>query len=97
MERHVQRYDHGGIPSRWTYPRLVGRRAIFLTVAIFASVGVAVAFVSERPATYLGAKILTGFALGASTVGTQTFVSEITPLPMRGIALSINTVLMVGS
>ncbi|KAL6154655.1 hypothetical protein ACJQWK_00696 [Exserohilum turcicum] len=94
MERHVQRYDHGGIPSRWTYPRLVGRRAIFLTVAIFASVGVAVAFVSERPATYLGAKILTGFALGAWTVGTQTFVSEITPLPMRGIALSINTVLM---
>ncbi|KAJ4348198.1 uncharacterized protein N0V89_009570 [Didymosphaeria variabile] len=70
----------------------LGRRAVFLTVILVASAGIAIAFVSERPATYLGAKILTGFALGASMVGTQTFVSEITPLPMRGIALSINTV-----
>ncbi|USP78037.1 MFS general substrate transporter [Curvularia clavata] len=69
-----------------------GRRAIFLTVALVASAGVAVAFVSEHPATYLGAKILTGFALGASVVGTQTYVSEISPLAMRGIALSINSV-----
>ncbi|KAK7186469.1 hypothetical protein DPSP01_002103 [Paraphaeosphaeria sporulosa] len=68
-----------------------GRRAIFLTCILVSSAGIAVAYVSETPAMYLGAKILTGFALGASMVGTQTFVSEITPLPMRGIALSINT------
>ena len=74
---------------------ILGRRAVFLTVAIVASAGIAVAFVSETPATYLGAKVLVGFALGASMVGTQTFVSEITPLPMRGIALSINTVALV--
>lgn len=72
-----------------------GRRAIFLTCIIFASAGIAVAYVSTTPAMYLGAKMLTGFALGASMVGTQTFVSEITPLPMRGIALSINTVFLV--
>jgi SP family general alpha glucoside:H+ symporter-like MFS transporter len=72
-----------------------GRRAIFLNVILVASAGVAVAFISERPATYLGAKILIGFALGASVVGTQTYVSEITPLPMRGIALSVNSVALV--
>lgn len=73
-----------------------GRRAVFLTVILVSASGVAVAYISETPAMYLGAKILTGFALGASVVGTQTFISEITPLPMRGIALSINTVTMVG-
>lgn len=72
-----------------------GRRAIFLTCSIFATAGIAVAYISETPAMYLGAKMLTGFALGASMVGTQTFVSEITPLPLRGIALSINTVFLV--
>ena len=74
-----------------------GRRAIFLTCILVSSAGIAVAYVSETPAMYLGAKILTGFALGASMVGTQTFVSEITPLPMRGIALSINTFALVRS
>ncbi|KAK6844158.1 hypothetical protein PG995_014268 [Apiospora arundinis] len=69
-----------------------GRRAIFLTCILTASAGITVAFVSETPAQFLGGKILSGFALGAMTVGTQTYVSEIAPLPMRGIALSINTV-----
>lgn len=72
-----------------------GRRAMFLTVAAISAAGIAVAFVSETPGMYLGAKILTGFALGASVVTTQTFVSEITPLPMRGIALSVNTIALV--
>jgi SP family general alpha glucoside:H+ symporter-like MFS transporter len=74
-----------------------GRRAIFTTIILVASAGVAVAFVSEHPAAYLGAKILTGFALGASVVGTQTYVSEISPLAMRGIALSIYSVALVSS
>ncbi|KAL1601769.1 hypothetical protein SLS60_006684 [Paraconiothyrium brasiliense] len=73
----------------------LGRRAIFLTVILVASAGIAVAFVSERPATYLGAKILTGFALGASMVGTQTFVSEITPPPMYAMSGYQNLGLLV--
>ena len=74
---------------------LFGRRAIFLTVIVVASTAITIAYISETPAMYLGAKILAGFALGASMVGTQTFVSEIAPLPMRGIALSINTICLV--
>jgi SP family general alpha glucoside:H+ symporter-like MFS transporter len=72
-----------------------GRRAIFLAIIVVSSAGIAVSFIAETPAQYLGGKILTGFALGTSMVGTQTYVSEIAPLPVRGVALSINTVGLV--
>ncbi|KAK8100131.1 general substrate transporter [Apiospora kogelbergensis] len=71
-----------------------GRRAVFLSTIITASAGIAVAYISKDPAHYLGAKVLVGSAVGMSMVGTQTYVSEITPLPMRGLALSINTVML---
>lgn len=74
---------------------IFGRRAVFLVTIVMASAGIAVAYTSNSPAQYLVAKILTGYALGTSLVGTQTYISEIAPLPMRGIALTINTVTMV--
>jgi MFS transporter, SP family, general alpha glucoside:H+ symporter len=76
---------------------LTGRRSIFLVCILTASAGIAIAYIASTPAQFLGAKILTGFALGSSTVGTQTYVSEIAPLPIRGIALSINTIALVCS
>lgn len=72
-----------------------GRRAVFLASIICGSAGIAICYISENPAHFLGGKVLTGFAVGLVLAGTQTYVSEVAPLPMRGIALSTNTVMLV--
>ncbi|KAK0611311.1 hypothetical protein B0T14DRAFT_594440 [Immersiella caudata] len=51
-------------------------------------------YVSSTPAHFLGGKITTGFAVGLILTTTQTWVSEAAPTPMRGIALSCNTVML---
>lgn len=72
-----------------------GRRVSFMVVILVAAAGTAVSFIAETPAQYLAGKILAGYALGSSVVATQAYVSEIAPLPMRGIALSVNTIALV--
>ncbi|KAK3899137.1 alpha-glucosides permease MPH2 [Staphylotrichum tortipilum] len=72
----------------------LGRRAVFLVAIIIAAAGIAVSFVSSNPAQFLGGKIVTGTAVGLLLTTTQTYVSEIAPLPMRGIALSVNTIML---
>lgn len=72
-----------------------GRRAVIALAAVVAASGIAISFVSETPAQFLGGKIVTGFSVGLFTTTTQTYVSEIAPLPIRGIALSVNTIMLV--
>ncbi|KAF5644085.1 maltose permease [Fusarium sp. NRRL 52700] len=72
----------------------LGRRAVFLAGIIIVSCGIALAYLAETPAQFMGAKIISGFAVGAFQSTTQTYVSEITPLPLRGIALSLNILMM---
>lgn len=74
---------------------LFGRRVCFLAAIILSSAGIAVIFVAQNSAHFLGGKILTGFALGLTLTAAQTYVSEIAPMPMRTIALSVNTIMMV--
>ncbi|KAM0589592.1 hypothetical protein ACHAP6_003345 [Verticillium nonalfalfae] len=71
-----------------------GRRSVFLAAIICSIAGTAINYVAETPAVFLGGKIVTGFAVGLVLAGTQTYVSEIAPLPMRGIALSANTIML---
>jgi MFS family permease len=74
-----------------------GCRLGFLLTAIVAAAGVALNYVARNPAQFLGGKMITGTAVGiAMTVG-QKYVSEIAPMPMRGIALSFNTICMVSA
>jgi MFS transporter, SP family, general alpha glucoside:H+ symporter len=72
----------------------LGRRSVFLAAIIFGTVGIAISYVSKTPAEFLGGKIVAGYAVGLVLAGTQTYVSEIAPLPMRGMALSTNTVML---
>ncbi|CAI4213177.1 unnamed protein product [Parascedosporium putredinis] len=72
----------------------LGRRAVFMLFIPISVAGIAIAFVSNNAAHFLGAKIVTGFAVGLILTTTQTYISEIAPLPMRSIALSANTVMM---
>ncbi|KAF6815882.1 maltose permease [Colletotrichum plurivorum] len=71
-----------------------GRRAVIAMAVVVASAGIAISFVSETPSQFLGGKIVTGFSVGLFTTTTQTYVSEIAPLPIRGIALSVNTIML---
>ncbi|KAM0230813.1 hypothetical protein ACHAP5_011257 [Fusarium lateritium] len=73
---------------------ILGRKFVFLLGIIIVSCGIALAFIAETPAQFMGAKIISGFAVGAFQSTTQTYVSEITPLPLRGIALSFNILMM---
>jgi MFS family permease len=72
-----------------------GCRLGFLSIAVVAAAGVTLNYVSQNPAQFLGGKMITGFAVGISMTVGQKYVSEIAPLPMRGIALSFNTICMV--
>ncbi|SPJ90420.1 related to maltose permease [Fusarium torulosum] len=83
----------GSITAGFMQDRL-GRRAVFLLGIITVSGGIALAYLAETPAQFMGAKIMSGFAVGAFQSTTQTYVSEITPLPLRGIALSLNILMM---
>ncbi|KAM0322741.1 hypothetical protein ACHAQA_009332 [Verticillium albo-atrum] len=71
-----------------------GRRSVFLAAVICSAAGIALNYIAETPAQFLGGKIVTGYSVGLVLAGTQTYVSEIAPLPMRGIALSANTILL---
>ncbi|CZR40695.1 uncharacterized protein FPRO_10283 [Fusarium proliferatum ET1] len=71
-----------------------GRRAVFLAAIICASAGISLSYTSHTQGQFLGGKIVTGFAVGLVLAATQTYVSEIAPLPMRGIALGMNTVML---
>ncbi|GJD03587.1 maltose permease [Colletotrichum higginsianum] len=65
----------------------LGRRSVILLASVVAAAGIAVTF-------FLGGKIIAGFSVGLFTTTTQTYVSEIAPLPIRGMALSVNTIMM---
>lgn len=72
-----------------------GRRSVILVAAIIAAIGIAVAYIAEDSAQFLASKVFTGFSMGMIVTVTQTYVSEISPLPMRGIMLSLCTIMMV--
>ncbi|KAM0207309.1 hypothetical protein ACHAQD_012101 [Fusarium lateritium] len=71
-----------------------GRRSVFLASIIISVAGIALTYVSKTPAEFLGGKITSGFAMGLILAGTQTWVSEVAPLPMRGIALSTYAIML---
>ncbi|KAM0552371.1 hypothetical protein ACHAPJ_007931 [Fusarium lateritium] len=71
-----------------------GRRSVFLASIIISVAGIALTFVSKTPAEFLGGKMISGFAMGLILAGTQTWVSEVAPLPMRGIALSTYAIML---
>jgi MFS transporter, SP family, general alpha glucoside:H+ symporter len=62
---------------------------------VFITAGVAIAYTSSTSEQFFGAKMVTGFGLGVVLSTTQTYISEIAPLPMRGIGLSFNIVALV--
>ncbi|KAH8202095.1 hypothetical protein TruAng_003763 [Truncatella angustata] len=83
----------GSLAAGWSQDK-IGRKLVMTIAIVLASAGIAVAFISSSSREFLGGKILTGIAVGMMQTTTQTYVSEIAPLPMRGIALSMNIIMM---
>ena len=73
----------------------IGRKMVMAASVALAICGIAVAFTADTSAHFLGSKIVTGVAVGMLQTATATYVSEIAPLPMRGIALSANIIMLV--
>ncbi|KAJ5100027.1 hypothetical protein N7532_007028 [Penicillium argentinense] len=72
----------------------LGRRTSFLLGAIVSAAGIAVVYTASTPGTFLAGKIVNGLSLGICLTTGQTYISEVTPLPLRGIALSFFTLCM---
>lgn len=73
----------------------VGRKWTFGIGAVFSIIGVAVVFVAREPGTFLAGKMVNSISLGICLTNGQIYVSEITPLHLRGIALSAYTFSLV--
>ncbi|PWY75355.1 MFS general substrate transporter [Aspergillus heteromorphus CBS 117.55] len=65
-----------------------GRRAAFLVAACLSAAGIAVVYTAATPGAFLAGKIVNGLALGLALTTGQTYISEVTALELRGIALS---------
>ncbi|KAF7956944.1 hypothetical protein EAE96_004268 [Botrytis aclada] len=65
-----------------------GRRVSFCISGLISIAGTAVIYTSTTPGAFLGGKMLNAIGLGMALTTGQIYVSEITPLRIRGVALS---------
>jgi SP family general alpha glucoside:H+ symporter-like MFS transporter len=72
-----------------------GRRTAFFLAGVVSFVGVAVVYVASSPGVFLTGKMIHGISLGMALATGQMFISGITPLRIRGVALSAFTFNMV--
>ncbi|PYI26621.1 MFS general substrate transporter [Aspergillus indologenus CBS 114.80] len=67
----------------------LGRRVGFFTTVCLTISGTFVELFSPNWKVWIVAKVLMGAAMGSMQANTQTYVSEITPTSIRGLALSL--------
>lgn len=84
-----------GAASAGPLQDFAGRRMSMMTGAVISATGVAVVYTSHTPGVFLAGKMINGLALGICLTTGQTYISEITPLKIRGIALALYTFCMV--
>lgn len=72
-----------------------GRRVSFCISGIISIAGTAVIYTATTPGAFLGGKMVNAIGLGMALTTGQIYVSEITPLRIRGVALSAYAFSMV--
>ncbi|KAF7901338.1 hypothetical protein EAF00_003559 [Botryotinia globosa] len=65
-----------------------GRRVSFCVSGLISIAGTAVIYTATTPGAFLGGKMINAIGLGMALTTGQIYVSEITPLRIRGVALS---------
>ncbi|KAH8678391.1 general substrate transporter [Xylariales sp. PMI_506] len=71
-----------------------GRRWCMFIGGIFSAVGVSIVYTASTNGQFLGGKMVNALGLGMALASGQTYISEITPLKIRGIALALYTFCM---
>lgn len=69
-----------------------GRRWSLFVAGVLSIIGVAIVYTSSTPPVFLVGKMVNSLGLGAALAAGQTYVSEISPRKIRGIALAVYTV-----
>ncbi|KAI0123935.1 MFS sugar transporter-like protein [Xylariales sp. AK1849] len=69
----------------------LGRRWCMFIAGIFSIVGVSIVFTASVNGQFLGGKMVNALGLGMALASGQTYISEIAPLRIRGIALALYT------
>lgn len=72
-----------------------GRRISFGVAGCLSVAGVAVVYTAGTPGSFLAGKMVNALGLGMALTTGQIYVSEITPLRIRGVALSAYAFCMV--
>lgn len=72
-----------------------GRRFTMFMAGVLSIIGVAIVYTAENSPQFLVGKMINSLGLGAALASGQTYVSEITPTKIRGIALAVYTVCLV--
>ena len=85
----------GAVISGWFQDR-VGRRWNLIIASIICSIAVAICYVSDLPASlearrgvFFLAKTVQGFGVGAVMCTTQTWLSEVVPVALRGPLMAL--------
>ncbi|KAJ2898975.1 hypothetical protein MKZ38_003544 [Zalerion maritima] len=71
-----------------------GRRVSFIVSGLLSVAGVAVVYTAKSNGQFLAGKMVNALGLGMALTTGQTYVSEIAPLKLRGVALSAYTMSM---
>ncbi|KAK3944421.1 general substrate transporter [Diplogelasinospora grovesii] len=71
-----------------------GRRVSFGVAGLISVAGVAVIYTASSNGAFLAGKMVNSFSLGMALTTGQIYVSEITPLKLRGVALAGYTLSM---
>lgn len=67
-----------------------------LIAGMLSIIGVAVVFTASASPQFLVGKMINSTGLGMALASGQTYISEIAPTKIRGIALAVYTVSLVG-
>ncbi|KAH8205049.1 hypothetical protein TruAng_000772 [Truncatella angustata] len=69
----------------------LGRRWTMFIAGVISAAGVTIVYTAESNGQFLGGKMVNAVGLGMALASGQTYISEITPLKLRGIALAFYT------
>lgn len=75
----------------------LGRPWTMLIAGVLSIIGVSIIFTASASPQFLVGKMINSLGLGMALASGQTYISEITPTKIRGIALAVYTVSLVYS
>ncbi|TDZ30401.1 Maltose permease MAL31 [Colletotrichum spinosum] len=63
----------------------LGRKKVIMIALVISFIGITLEFVATTNEVFFGGKFVNGFAIGALSSVTVTYIGEITPLALRGL------------